>query len=213
MDCSMPSSPALHHLPKFARDHWVGDAIQPSSALFSYCLQSFQASGSLLMSWLFTSGGQNIGVSASPSVLPMNIQGWFPLGLTGLISLLSKGFSRVFSSTTLWKHQLFGTMPSLAQRLKRLPAVQETWVWSLGGEDTLVKEMATHSSILAWRIPWMEEPGRLQSTGLQRVGHNWATSLHFRPSLWSNSNIHIWLLEKPQLWWIDLCWQSDVSVF
>ena len=59
----------------------------------------------------------------------------------------------------------------VAQRLKRLPAMQETWVRSLGWEDPLEKEMATHSSMLAWRIPWMEEPGGLQSTGSQRVGH------------------------------------------
>ena len=61
---------------------------------------------------------------------------------------------------------------SVAQRLKRLPAMQETWVQSLGQEDPLEKEMATHSSILAWRILWTEQPGGLQSTGLQRVGHD-----------------------------------------
>ena len=60
----------------------------------------------------------------------------------------------------------------VAQRLKRLPAMQETWVQSLGQEDPLEKKMATHSSILAWRIPRTEEPGGLQSTGLQRVGHD-----------------------------------------
>ena len=65
-----------------------------------------------------------------------------------------------------------GLASLVAQRLKRLPAMQETWVQSLGQEDPLEKEMATHSSILAWRIPWMEEPGGLQSTGLQRVGHD-----------------------------------------
>ena len=65
----------------------------------------------------------------------------------------------------------------MVQRLKRLPAMRETWVRSLGREDPLEKEMATHSSILAWKIPWMEEPGRLQSLGLQRVGHDLATSL------------------------------------
>ena len=80
---------------------------------FSSCLQYFPASGSFLMSCLFISGSQSIGVSASASVLPMNIQGWFPLGLTGLISLLSKCLSRVFSSTTIRKHQFFGTQPSL----------------------------------------------------------------------------------------------------
>ena len=69
-----------------------------------------------------------------------------------------------------------------AQRLKNLPGTRETWVWSLGQEDTLEKEMATHSSILDRRIPWMEEPGGLKSMGSQRVGHDWATSLHFNVS-------------------------------
>ena len=67
----------------------------------------------------------------------------------------------------------------VAQRLKWLPPMRETWVWSLGWEDPLEKEVATHSSILAWRIPWTEEPCRLQSTGSQTVGHDWATSLSF----------------------------------
>ena len=67
----------------------------------------------------------------------------------------------------------------VAQRLKRLPGMRETQVWSLGREDPLEKEMATHSSTLTWRIPWREEPGRLQSMGSQRVGHDWATSLSF----------------------------------
>ena len=75
--------------------------------------QSFPASGSFPMSQFFTSGGQRIGVSASTSVLPMNIQDWFPLGLTGWISLQSKELSRVFSSTTVWKHQFFNPQPSL----------------------------------------------------------------------------------------------------
>ena len=66
----------------------------------------------------------------------------------------------------------------VAQRIKCLPAMRETRVWSLGWEDPLEKEMETHSSILAWRIPWTEEPGGLQSTGSQRVGHDWVTSLH-----------------------------------
>ena len=66
---------------------------------------------------------------------------------------------------------------SSVQTVKRLPAMRETWVRSLGREDPLEKETATHSSLLAWRIPWTEEPGGLQSTGSQRVGHNWATSL------------------------------------
>ena len=82
-----------------------------------------------------------------------------------------KGHCR--KSSSLMSFLTTYTGPSLvAQRLKRLPAMQEIWVRSLGQEDPLEKEMATHSSILAWRNPWMEEPGRLQSTGSQRVGHD-----------------------------------------
>ena len=81
--------------------------------LLPLCLQSFLASGSFPKSQLFTSDGQTIEALASSSVLPANIQGWFPLGLTGLNSLLSKRHSRFFSSTTIWKHQFFSTQPSL----------------------------------------------------------------------------------------------------
>ena len=91
---------------------WCHPTISSSVTPFS-CLQSFPASGSFPVSWSFTSGGQSIRASALASVLPVNIQGWFPLGLTGLISLLSKGLSRVFSSTTVRKHQFFGAQPSL----------------------------------------------------------------------------------------------------
>ena len=87
---------------------WCHPTISSSVIPFSSCLQSFPASGSFQVSQLFVSGGQSIGVSTSTSVLPMNIQDWFPLGLTGLISLQSKGFSRVFSNTTVQKHQFFG---------------------------------------------------------------------------------------------------------
>ena len=72
-----------------------------------------------------------------------------------------------------------------AQRLKCLPAMRETWVWSLGRKDSLEKEMATHSIILAWRIPWTEESGGLQSMGSQRVRHNWATSLSLSRLQWA----------------------------
>ena len=86
----------------------------------------------------------------------------------------------------------------------------ETWLWSLGQEDPLEKEMATHSSILAWRIPWMEEPGRLQSMGSQRVGHDWVTSLSlsklglYQPLPWfsdelSSAQVTLWILIYPQL--------------
>ena len=109
---------------------WCHPAISSSAVPFSSCLQSFPVTGSFPISQRFTSGGQSIGVSASTSVLPMSIQDWLPLGWTGWISLQSKGFSRVFSNTTVQKHKFF----------------------------------------------------RAQL------------------SLWSNSHIHTWLLEKPQTW-------------
>ena len=92
---------------------WCHLTISSSVIPFSSCPQSFPASGSFQMSQLFASGGQNIGVSASTSVLPMNIQDWFPFGWTGWISLQSKGLSRVFSNTTVQKHQFFGAQLSL----------------------------------------------------------------------------------------------------
>ena len=133
MVCSLPGFPVLHYLPEFTQIHvhWVGDAIcrilcHPLLFLPSIfpCIRSFP------VSQIFSSGGQSIGVSTSASVLPMNIQDWFPLGQTGLISLQSKRLLRISSSATIWKHWLFST----------------------------------------------------------------------QPSLWSNSHIRAWLLEKPQLW-------------
>ena len=91
---------------------WCHPTISSSIVLFS-CLQTFPATASFLMSQLLASGGQSIGISASASVLPMNIQDWFPLGWTGWISLQSKGFSRVFSNTTVQKHQFFSALLSL----------------------------------------------------------------------------------------------------
>ena len=92
---------------------WCHPTISSSVVPFSSCLQSLPASGSFQMSQLFTSGGQSSGTSASTSVLPINTQDWSPLGWTGWISLQSKGLSRVFSNTTVQKHQFFGTQPSL----------------------------------------------------------------------------------------------------
>ena len=92
---------------------WCHTIISSSVTPFSSYPQSFPASGSFPMNWLFVSGGQSIGASASASVLPMNIQGWFPWGLTSLISLLSKGLSSIFSNITDQKHQFFGAQPSL----------------------------------------------------------------------------------------------------
>ena len=93
---------------------WCHPIISSSVVPFSSRLQSFPASGSFPMSQFFASGGQSIGVSASTSVLPMNIQDWFPLGWTGWISLQSKGLSRVFSNTTVQMHQFLGAQLSLS---------------------------------------------------------------------------------------------------
>ena len=90
---------------------WCHPIISSSVTPFSSCVQSFPPSGSIPMTWLFASSGQSIGASAS--VLPMNIQRWLRLEMTLLISLQSKGLSRVFSSTTIRKHQFFGAQPSL----------------------------------------------------------------------------------------------------
>ena len=116
MDCSMPGFLVFYYLPEFAQTPSV-ESIMPSNisspiAPFS-CIQFFPASRSFPMSWLLRWGGQSIGASASASFLPMNIQDWFPLRLIGLILLLSKGLLRVFSSTTVWKHQFLSTQPSL----------------------------------------------------------------------------------------------------
>ena len=92
---------------------WYHPTISSSVTPISSCLQSFPASGSSPVSQFFASGGQSIGVSASASVLPMNIQAWFALGLAGWISLKFKGLSRVFSNTTVQKHQFFGAQLSL----------------------------------------------------------------------------------------------------
>jgi len=100
-----PSSCPLHW--------WCHPIISSSDALFSFCPQSFLSSGSFPMSWLFTSGGQNTEASDSASIFPMSIQGWFPIRLTGLISLQSKGLSGVFFNTTVRRNQFFDALPSL----------------------------------------------------------------------------------------------------
>ena len=128
MDYSTPGFPVHHQILELAQTHlhWVSDAIQPSYPLLSPSPPAFnlsQLSGSFPMSQLFASGGQSIGVSASASVLPINIQDWFPLGWTGWISMQSKGLSRVFN-TTVQKHQFFSTQLSFWSNSNI-----HTWYW------------------------------------------------------------------------------------
>ena len=161
----------------------------------------------------------------------MNIQDWFTLGLTGLIS-----FANSFSSLepvhcsmsssnccfltciqisqevaqVIWYSHLLKNFPQsvviktslMAQMVKYLPIMWETKVWSVGQEYPLEKEMATHSSIPAWRIPWMEEPGGLQSTGSQRVRHDWVISLSFSFTRYQSNakNSPIQVSTVPELW-------------
>ena len=139
VDCLTPGFPVVHHLPELVQTHvhWVSDAIQPSHpvVLYSSCLQSFPVLGSFLVSQLFIWGGQSIGVSASASVLPINPQGWSPLGWTGWLSLQFKGLSRVLSNTTVQKHQFFSIQPSL-----RSNSHIYTWLnfWLLETNDLIV---------------------------------------------------------------------------
>ena len=117
MDCSTPGLLVHHQFPEPTQTHqlrwWCHPTTSSSLIPFSSCLQSFPASGSFPKSQFFASDGQSIGDSASASVLPMNIQDWFPSGLTSMISLQSKELSRVFSNTTVQKHAFFSTQLSL----------------------------------------------------------------------------------------------------
>ena len=117
VDCSTPGFPVIHYLPEFAetRVHWIGDAIQPSHPLLpsSSALSLSQHQGLFHLIGSSHQVGKVVELPVLASVLPMNIQGWFPLGLTGLILLLSEGLSRIFSSTTVWKNPFFGAQTSL----------------------------------------------------------------------------------------------------
>ena len=125
---------------------WCYITISSSAAHFFFHLQSFPASGSLPMSRFFPCGGQSIGASASASVLPMNSQSWFPLGLTGWISLQSKGLSKVFSKNTVQKHQLFGAQLSLGSN-----SPVNTQDWSPLGW-TFINRLFSSSSLSAIRV-------------------------------------------------------------
>ena len=130
VNCSTSGFPVHHQTPDVCSNlcpssRWCHPTISSSVIPFSSCLQSFPASGSFPRSQFFTSGGQSIRISASASVLPRNIQDWFPFGWAGFISLQSKGLSRVFSNTTVQKYPFLGIQPSLwsdihTQLLERL---------------------------------------------------------------------------------------------
>ena len=126
--CPSPT-PRVHPNP-CPLNQWCHPTISSSVVPFSSCLQFFPASGSFQMSQLFASGGQSIGVSASASALPMNTQDWSPLEWTGWISLQSKGLARVFSNTTVQKHQFFGAQLSLqSNSYIHTWLLEKPWFW------------------------------------------------------------------------------------
>ena len=186
MDCITPGFPVHHQHLEFAQTHVhrVSDAVQPSHPLSSPFSPTFNLSQHQGLSQWVSSSHQwpkywSFSLSISPSkeysgLISFRID-WFDL-------LATQGtFKR--NVITKWRmakncNRLRNKLDSLvAQTVKHLPAMPETRVQSLGRENPLEKEMATHSSILAWEIPWTEEPGGLQSMGSQGVGHDWATSL------------------------------------
>ena len=199
MNCSTPGFPVLHYLLEFAQTHvhWVSDAIWPSHPLFPPSPPVFNLSqhqGVFFNESVFTSGGQSIGASASASVLPMNIQGWFLLGLTGLISLQSKGLSRVFSSTTVWKHQFLGAQPSLGfpgSSADKEPACNTRDLGLIPGLGISPGEGNGYSL----QYPGLENSMDCIIYGV-RKSWTWLSNFHFQPLLLSNSHIHTWLLEK-----------------
>ena len=145
------------------------------------------------MSQLFASSGQSIGSSAS--AFPMNIQGWFLLGLTGLISLHFKGLSRVFSNTTVWRHQFFSILPSLQPS-------SHNHRWPLGRPQPWL--IQTHvSREMSLLFKWLSRV--LSNTTVQKCQFFGA-----QLSLWSNSHIHTWLLEKPWLWLDRALWAKSL---
>ena len=157
MGCSTSSLPVPQPSPGICAsscplNQWCYPTISFSAHPFSFCLQFFPALGSFLMSQLFTSSGQSIGASALASALPMNIQGWFPLGFTDLISLQSKGLPNVFSSTTIRKHQFFCTQPFYGPALTTVKIVALTiWIFVSKVKSLIFKMLSRFRiAFLSW---------------------------------------------------------------
>ena len=169
---------------------WCHLTISFSVEPFSSCLQSSPASGSFLMGQLFTSSGQSIGASASASVLAINIQDWFPLGLTGWISLQSKELSKESSSTPQFK-----SINSLVFSFLCSPTL--TFIHAAVAAAKSLQLWLTLCDPIDGSPPGSPIPGILQARTLEWV------AIAF--------SIHTWLLEKPWLWLFDFCWKNNVS--
>ena len=159
MDCSTPGLSVLHFLVEFPQIHvqWCHPVILSSVTPFSSCPKSFPASWSFSMSQIFASSGQIIGASVSASVLLVSIQGLFPLGLTGLISLLPRGLSRIFSSNTIWKLKYFGAQPSLWSKyhIHTWPLLPEWCLCFLTVSRFVIAFLPKSKSLL---ISWLQSP-------------------------------------------------------
>ena len=133
INCSAPGLLVLYSLLEFTQIHAIESVMASNRIILHHPLllpSIFPSIGSFLMSWLFTSSGQSIGASASASVLPVNTQGWFPLGFTGLISLQSEELSRVFSDSTFWKHQFFGAQSYLWSSFHvHICLLEKSYIW------------------------------------------------------------------------------------
>ena len=176
MDCSTPDFPVLHHLLECAQTHvhWVGDAIPPSHPLSSPSPPAFSLSqhqGLFPVSQFFASGGQGIGASASASVLPMNTQGWFSLGWTGWISLLSKGSADMFMSKTL-RWEGYPGLPrwtlNAITRILRRERKRRREIWHRGDDVTTEAEIGATWGMLAATRGWKRR--RMMDSPLRRLG-------------------------------------------
>ena len=176
MDCSTPGFPVLHHLLECAQTHvhWVGDAIPPSHPLSSPSPPAFSLSqhqGLFPVSQFFASGGQGIGASASASVLPMNTQGWFSLGWTGWISLLSKGSADMFMSKTL-RWEGYPGLPrwtlNAITRILRRGRKRRREIWHRGDDVTTEAEIGATWGMLAATRGWKRR--RMMDSPLRRLG-------------------------------------------
>ena len=176
LPCSTPTPGACSNSCPLSQ--WCHPTISSSVVSFSSCLWSFPTSWSSPMSQFSTSGSQSIGVLASSSVLPMNIQDWFPLGLTGWIALQSKGLSKIFFYTTVKKHQFFVTQLSLESN-----SLIHTWCWGWNS-NTLATwwEELTH-----WKRPWCWERLRAGGKGDDRGWDGWMASSTQWTRVWVDS--------------------------
>ena len=234
MDCSTPGFPVHHQLPELAQTHVhrVGNAIQPCHPLSSPSPPTFSLSQHQgLFQWVSSSHQvAKVRVSASALVLPMNIQDWFPLGWTGWMSLQSKGLSRVFSNTTIQKHQFFGAQFSSVQllsqvqlfatkppypsppRIHPIPCPSSQWCHPTISSSVVPFSSCPQSFQTSGSFPMSQ----LFASGGQSTGVSASTSvlpMNTQLSLYSNSHIHTWLLEKLWLWLDGTLSANNVSAF